>query len=169
MWKPAPGHPEVSGRLGAARTLAWDPAPSRGLSRLPCRALLWPLKNAALGGLRGLTLPRGPILVWTRPPLSSMPLTAAGGQAESQGRRGLSSWLCPRPALDLPRGRPAQSLLTEGFMWPTRLGMLAGVLGGPLTRDAGAAPWHPANHTRSLSHQTRRVVSAGGLQRSLPA
>ena len=54
-------------------------------------------------------------------------------------------------------------------MWPKRLGMFAGVLGGPLTRDTGAAPWHPANHTRDLSHQTRRVVSAGGLRRSLPA
>lgn len=56
-----------------------------------------------------------------------------------------------RPVLDFPLGHPAQSLFTEQFMWPTRLGMLAGVLGGPLTRDAGAAPWHPANHTRGLS------------------
>lgn len=47
---------------------------SRGLSRLPGKAVLWPLKKAALGGLRGLALPLG-----TRPPLPSVPQAAAGG------------------------------------------------------------------------------------------
>ena len=33
---------------------------SRGLSRLPGRAVLWPLKKAALGGLRGWPCLEGP-------------------------------------------------------------------------------------------------------------
>lgn len=52
---------------------------SRGLSRLPGKAVLWPLKKAALGGLRGLALPLGPVPIWTRPPLPSVPQAAAGG------------------------------------------------------------------------------------------
>ena len=152
---------------------------SQGLCRLLCRAVLWPLKKAALGGLRCA----GPVSRAHPSSGQASLVSCLLGSLRARPQQGAELRAgerepCPRGCACSPTaleagpanpihspGHPALTLLTEGLMWPTRLDMLARGLGSSLIRDTGAPRRHPANKNRCISHQTRRV---GRGLRSLP-
>lgn len=130
---------------------------SRGLSRLPGRAVLWPLKKAALGGLRGWPCLEGPSRFGPGLPYPLCPRLRrgggwGGGRAESQGRRGLSSWLCPQACSRPPPGSPCPEPAHRGIHVANKAGHACRGAGWPAHQRHWSCPVAPGQpHPRLLS------------------